>query len=262
MSITNHPVDLRDLGRAADDCGLHTLWVADHLVQADPAAKATDPMLEAYSVLCFLSAVTSRVRLGAMVSPVTFRAPALLVKTVTTLDVLSGGRAWLGLGAGYQADEAEAIGLPLPPVGERFRLLEETLRLAAATWKGDTPLSYPPPVARPPVLIGGTGEQRTLRLVAEHADACNLFDVPDGGATIRRKLDVLRRHCDAVGRDFGGITKTVATGLADGEPAAAFAARCAELRSYGMDHVVVITRGRPLTPRDVEVVAQAPGLIS
>ncbi|SNY47799.1 LLM class flavin-dependent oxidoreductase [Paractinoplanes atraurantiacus] len=201
-------VALKDLGRAADDCGLHTLWVADHLIQADLAAKATDPMLEAYSILCFLSAVTSRVRLGAMVSPVTFRAPALLIKTVTTLDVLSGGRAWLGLGAGYQADEAAAIGLPLPPAGERFRLLEETLRLACAVWNGDSPLSHPAPVSRPPILIGGAGEQRTLRLMA------------------------------------------------------AFAARCATLRSYGMDHVVVITRGRPVTPRDVELVAQAPGLIS
>ncbi|MEV4346323.1 LLM class flavin-dependent oxidoreductase [Actinoplanes sp. NPDC049596] len=262
VSITNYPVDLKGLGHAADDCGLHTLWVADHLIQADPAAKPTDPMLEAYSVLNHLAAVTSRIRLGAMVSPVTFRAPSVLIKTVTTLDVLSGGRAWLGLGAGYEAGEAEAAGLPLPPMGERFDLLEQTLREAISTWAGDGPLSHPAPIKRPPILIGGAGEKRTLRLVAEYADACNVFDIPDGGVTIRRKLDVLRGHCEAAGRDFAGITKTVATALRDGEPAEAFAARCADLRSYGLEHVVVITRGRPLTPRDVELVGQAPGLIS
>ena len=184
LSITNYPVVLAELGRAADDCGLNTTWVADHLMQADPAARPTDPMLEAYAVLAHLAAVTRRVRLGAMVSPVTFRAPALLVKTVTTLDVLSGGRAWLGLGAGYQGDEAAAMGLPLPPVAERFRRLEETVRLAGRIWAGDSPFGYPPPVRRPPILIGGAGEKRTLRLVAEHADACNLFDIPDGNRTL------------------------------------------------------------------------------
>lgn len=262
------PAGLADLGRAADDCGLHTIWATDHLIQADPAASPTDPMLEAYSVLSFLAATTRRVRLGAMVSPVTFRAPALLIKIVTTLDVLSGGRAWLGLGAGYQQDEATDMGLPLPPVGERFEYLQDTLRLAEQMWRGDTapfhgsrthlqrPLCSPPPLTRPrpPILIGGMGEQHTLRLVAEHADACNLFDIPDGGSTIRRKLDVLRRHCETVGRDYNQISKTVSTGLADGESTDRFAARCAALRSYDIDHIVVITRGRPFTPRDVELV--------
>jgi F420-dependent oxidoreductase-like protein len=263
------PAQLAGLGRAADELGLHTVWVTDHLIQADPAATTTDPMLEAYSVLTFLAATTRRVRLGAMVSPVTFRAPALLIKTVTTLDVLSAGRAWLGVGAGYQQDEAAAMGLPLPPVGERFDHLSDTLRLAAQMWRGDTapfhgsharldrPLCFPPPVSRPrpPILIGGTGEQHTLRLVAEHADACNLFDMPDGGSTIRRKLAVLRRHCDAVGRDYDEISKTVSTAMPDGESPESFAARCSELRSYGIDHVVVITRGRPFTAPDLEVLA-------
>jgi F420-dependent oxidoreductase-like protein len=267
------PAGLADLGRAADDCGLHTIWATDHLIQADPAARAADPMLEAYSVLSFLAGTTRRVRLGAMVSPVTFRAPALLIKIVTTLDVLSAGRAWLGLGAGYQQDEAAAMGLPLPPVGERFEYLDDTLRLADRMWRGDTapfqglrtqlerPICSPPPVTRPrpPILIGGMGEKHTLRLVAEHADACNLFDIPDRGSTIRRKLDVLRRHCDTVGRDYDQISKSVSTGLADGESADRFAARCAELRSYGIDHVVVITRGRPFTPSDVELLGSGTG---
>ncbi|MGK5683301.1 LLM class flavin-dependent oxidoreductase [Actinoplanes sp. URMC 104] len=257
VSVTNYPIEAADLGRAADDCGLHTVWAADHLMQADPAAKPTDPMLEAYAVLSFLAAVTRRVRLGAMVSPVTFRQPALLVKIVTTLDVLSGGRAWLGIGAGYQSDEAAEMGLPLPPVAERFRLVEQTLRLAGRMWDGDSPLGHPLPVSRPPILIGGMGERHTLRLVAEHADACNLFDVPDGGATIRRKLDVLRRHCEVAGRDYAAITKSVSTALAEGETPRAFADRCEQFRAYGLDHVVVIARGRPLTTRDVEVVGAA-----
>ena len=263
------PAGLADLGRAADDRGLHTIWATDHLMQADPTASPTDPMLEAYSVLNFLAAATRRVRLGAMVSPVTFRAPALLVKIVTTLDVLSAGRAWLGIGAGYQEEEATAMCLPLPPAGVRFEHLEDALLLATQMWRGDhapftglrthleRPLCFPPPVTRPhpPILIGGSGEQRTLRLVAEHADACNLFDLPDGGATIRHKLDVLRRHCETVGRDYDEISKTVSTGLVDGESPEAFARRCAQLRSYGIDHVVVITRGRPFTPGDVDIVA-------
>ena len=276
ISITAYPAgagaapdDLTALGRAADECGLHTVWATDHLIQADPTASPTDPMLEAYSVLSFLAAVTGRVRLGAMVSPVTFRPPAMLIKIVTTLDVLSGGRAWLGLGAGYQQEEATAMGLRLPPAGVRFEELEDTLRLADRMWRGDPaafhgsrtdlewPLCHPPPVSRPrpPILVGGMGERHTLRLVAEHADACNLFDIPDGGATIRRKLAVLRRHCETAGRDYYKIIKTVSTALADGESAGQFAARCATLRSYGTDHVVVITRGRPFTPADVELLA-------
>lgn len=271
VSITSYPHDrvaaaLTDLGQAADELGLHTVWASDHLIQADPAATVTDPMLEAYAVLSFLSATTRRVRLGAMVSPVTFRAPALLIKTVTTLDVLSGGRAWLGLGAGYQQAEAQAMGLPLPATRIRFEQLTDTVRLAAQMWRGDTapfhgtharleqPIGSPRPLTlpHPPILIGGTGEQRTLRLVAEYADACNLFDIPDGGATIRHKLAVLRDHCAEIGRDDTTITKTVATALPDGESPDHFAGRCAELKSYGADHVVVITRGRPFVVADLE----------
>ncbi|WP_433365386.1 TIGR03560 family F420-dependent LLM class oxidoreductase [Actinoplanes sp. CA-142083] len=277
ISITSYPATdapsaLTDLGRAADELGLHTVWATDHLIQADPAAAVTDPMLEAYAVLAFLAATTRRVRLGAMVSPVTFRPPALLIKAVTSLDVLSGGRAWLGVGAGYQQQEARDMGLPLPASArERYEHLEDTIRLAAQMWRGDTapfhgvharlerPVSSPAPATtpRPPILIGGVGEKRTLRLVAQYADACNLFDVPDGGATIRHKLAVLREHCAEVGRDDAGIVRTVSTALGDGEPGARFAERCTQLKAYGIDHVVVITRGRPMTVADVERVAAA-----
>ena len=214
ISVTNYDgADLREIARAAGDASVDTLWVTDHLIQADPHASPDGAMLEAYTTLGYLAAVSERVRLGAMVSPVTFREPALLVKAVTTLDVLSGGRAWLGIGAGYQQDEAAALGLPLPPAGDRFERLGETLRIALAMWAGDQqpihgahyqlahPTCYPPPATRPhpPILIGGTGERHTLRLVAQYGDACNLFDIPDGGRTVRHKLDVLAQHCERAG---------------------------------------------------------------
>jgi F420-dependent oxidoreductase-like protein len=189
--------ELARLVRGADQAGVDTVWVADHLLQADPTAAPGDTeMLEAYTTLGFLAAQSERVRLGTMVTGVTFRPPALLVKAVTTLDVLSGGRAWLGLGAGYHGEEAAAMGLPLPPVAERFERLEETVRIAVRMWAGDEspfdgrhyrlgrPEGSPPPIQSPgpPILIGGTGERKTLRLVARYADACNLFDIPTAAA--------------------------------------------------------------------------------
>jgi F420-dependent oxidoreductase-like protein len=241
---------------AADRPGVDTVWVADHLLQADPTAAPGDTeMLEAYTTLGFLAAHSERVRLGTMVSAVTFRPPALLVKAVTTLDVLSGGRAWLGIGAGYQEDEAQAMGLPLPAVAERFERLEETLQIAARMWAGDEtpfegrhhrlarPAGSPLPVRRPhpPVLIGGTGERKTLRLVARYADACNLFDIPDGGRTLARKLEVLAGHCEQVGRPFDEVEKTLSTRLEPGESSGAFAARCRAAAGLGIDHVVVLS---------------------
>jgi alkanesulfonate monooxygenase SsuD/methylene tetrahydromethanopterin reductase-like flavin-dependent oxidoreductase (luciferase family) len=204
------------------------------------------------------------------VTGVTFRPPALLVKAVTTLDVLSGGRAWLGVGAGYQEDEAQAMGLPLPPVAERFERLEETLQIAARMWAGDEapfegrhyrlqhPTGSPLPLRRPhpPILVGGTGERRTLRLVARYADACNLFDIPDGGRTVRRKLEVLARHCDDVGRPFEAIEKTLSTRLEPGEPADSFVERCAAAADLGIEHMVVITPG-PWTDESLATLAAA-----
>ncbi|HEY7484854.1 MAG TPA: LLM class F420-dependent oxidoreductase [Streptosporangiaceae bacterium] len=279
LNITNYswpgePVGIgHELGRvvrAADEAGVDTVWVSDHLIQADPNSTPEVEMLEAYTTLGFLCAQTERVRLGTMVTGVTYRPPALLVKAVTTLDVLSGGRAWLGVGAGYQEFEAHAMGLPLPPTAERFERLAETLRLALRMWSGDDsafegehyrldrPINSPNSVRRPhpPILIGGMGEQKTLRLVAEYGDACNLFDIPDGGATIRRKLEVLARHCEAVGRPYEAIDKTVSTRLEEGESPDDFAGRCAALAELGIEHAVVIVNG-PWTEEAVGRLAAA-----
>lgn len=279
LSITNYswPGGPRGLGgelarivRAADEAGLDTVWLADHLIQADPTSVPDSEMLEAYTTLGFLAAHTGRVRLGTMVTCVTFRPPSLLIKAVTSLDVLSGGRAWLGVGAGYHEEEARAMDLPLPPTGERFERLDETLRLALQMWSGDTspyegrhyrlqrPVNQPPAVSRPhpPILIGGMGERKTLRLVAQYGDACNLFDIPDGGKTIARKLEVLARHCDAVGRAYDEVEKTVSTRLNPGEPADAFAERCMALAALGVEHAVVITAG-PWTEDAVARLADA-----
>ncbi|WP_017572372.1 LLM class F420-dependent oxidoreductase [Nocardiopsis halotolerans] len=279
LNATNHawpgaPDSLRHeltrVVRAADDAGLDTVWVADHLLQVDPRSSLDAEVLEAYTTLGFLAARTTRVRLGTMVTGVTFRPPGLLVKAVTTLDVLSGGRAWLGLGAGYHNDEARAMGLPMPAAAERFERLEETLRIAHRMWSGDDtafrgrhyqlrrPVGRPLPITRPrpPVLVGGMGEQRTLPLVARYADACNLFDVGDGGLTVRRKLDVLAEHCTAVGRPREEIETTLSTRLEPGEHPDSFILRCADLATLGVEHIVVITEG-PWTEQGVATLARA-----
>jgi F420-dependent oxidoreductase-like protein len=263
--------ELARLVRGADRAGVDTVWVVDHLLQADPTAPPEDTeMLEAYTTLGFLAAQTERVRLGTMVSGVTFRPPALLVKAVTTLDVLSGGRAWLGLGAGYHGEEAEAMGLPLPPVAERFQRLEETLRIAVQMWAGDDapfegrhyrlgrPAGSPPPIQRPgpPVLVGGTGERRTLRLVAQYADACNLFDIPDGGRTVTHKLAVLAQHCADLGRPYDQIEKTLSTRLEAGETSDSFAGRCQAAATLGVEHMVVLTSS-PWTAEALSTLAAA-----
>jgi F420-dependent oxidoreductase-like protein len=262
--------ELSGVVRAAEDAGLDTVWVGDHLLQADPTADPDAEMLEAYTTLGYLASRTSRIRLGTMVTAVTYRPASLLIKAVTTLDVLSDGRAWLGLGAGYQQDEARAMDLPLPPVAERYQRLTETLQLAKQMWAGDPspfngrhyrprrPVSNPPTVSRPhpPILIGGMGERRTLPLVAEYADACNLFDVPDAGETIRRKLAVLAQHCERVGRPYEAIEKTVSTRLEPGEAPDHFAERCAALAALGIEHAVVITAG-PWTQDAVATLGRA-----
>jgi F420-dependent oxidoreductase-like protein len=273
LSITDYgfpglpALELEDLARAADAGGLDTLWVSDHLIQATPGSDPGSEMLEAFTTLGFLAAVTRRVRLGTMVAAATFRPASLLVKAVTTLDALSGGRAWLGIGAGYHEEEAQAMGLPFPATAERFERLEETLQLALRMWAGDDspfrgrhldldrPHVSPRPVAQPhpPILVGGMGERQTLRLVARYADACNLFDIPDGGETIRRKLAVLARHCEDAGRPFDEIEKTVSTRFTPGDDDA-FVEHCAELAELGIEHLVVITDG-PWTPEAVQQLA-------
>jgi F420-dependent oxidoreductase-like protein len=280
VSITNFswPGGLADqlarVARAADAGGLDTVWLSDHLIQADPTSVPDSEMLEAYTALGFLAGETERIRLGTMVTAATFRAPALLIKAVTTLDVLSGGRAWLGIGAGYLEEEARAMGLSLPPVAERFEHLEETLQLALQMWSDDRsafagrhyrlerPVGNPRPLQRPhpPILIGGMGERRTLPLVARYADACNLFDIPDGGVTVRHKLDVLARHCEAAGRSYDDIEKTISTRLEPGESPEHFAERCAQLAALGIQHAVVITAGAWTEPALESLAAAVPAV--
>ena len=261
INVTNYsypgdlPAELARAVRAADEGGLNTVWVSDHLLQAEPGLAADSPMLEAYATLAFLAAQTSRIRLGTMVTAATYRAPALLLKTVSTLDALSHGRAWLGVGAGYQQMEADAYGLDLPPTAERYERLEDLLLLAGQMFAGDDrpfegrhhrlarPLNHPLPRRRPPVLIGGMGERRTLPLVASYADACNLFDIPDGGATVQHKLAVLRRLCGEAGRPYDAVEKTISTRLNPDESSSAFAGRLAALADLGIEHAVVLTAG-------------------
>ncbi|WP_020495699.1 LLM class F420-dependent oxidoreductase [Sciscionella marina] len=256
--------DLIRTAQAADEWGIDTVWLSDHLLQVDPNLALENDFLEAYTTLGFLAAATQRVRLGTMVSGVTFRPPAVLIKAVTALDVLSGGRAWLGLGAGYHQVEADMMGLPMPGGAERFDRLTEAVQIAGRLWSGDhtpydgtyyrlqRPVGEPRPLTRghPPVLIGGMGERRTLPLVAAHADACNFFDVPDGGATIRHKLAILRDCCEDIGRDSDDIEKTVSTKLDSQDTAESFATRCATLAALGIDHVVVL-QDTPWTPSDL-----------
>ncbi|AYY15649.1 LLM class F420-dependent oxidoreductase [Actinobacteria bacterium YIM 96077] len=281
INITNYSwpqtpgAELSRIVQRADDGGLDTVWVADHLLQVDPTSTLEAEMLEAYTTLGFLAGQSQHVRLGTMVSAATYRPPALLIKAVTTLDVLSNGRAWLGIGSGYSESECQALGLPLPPVSERFARLDEILRLALQMWTGDEspfegshyqlerPVNIPQPVSQPhpPILIGGMGENKTLRMVARHADACNLFDVPDGGATLRHKLSVLAKHCDAEGRAYSDITTTVSTRFEPGEAPSEFADRCHALRELGFEHVVAIRSG-PWTVADVTTLAKARELLA
>ncbi|MBS2037175.1 LLM class F420-dependent oxidoreductase [bacterium] len=208
------PGRLKELAQRLEEAGFDSLWLMDHLFQIEELGPAEQDMLECYTALGFLAGVTSRLRLGAMVSSVTFRHPAVLMKAACTLDVLSSGRAWLGLGAGWYEREHQGLGIPFPATAERFERLEECLQVINLMKSGRVEpflgkhyrLKEPicQPSTRVPVLVGGMGEQKTLRMVAQYADACNLFQGPEVGA----KLEVLRRHCQALGRDFEGLAKT------------------------------------------------------
>jgi alkanesulfonate monooxygenase SsuD/methylene tetrahydromethanopterin reductase-like flavin-dependent oxidoreductase (luciferase family) len=252
----------------ADEGGLDTIWLPDHLLQADPTSQPEAELFEAFTTLGYLAAITSRARLGLLVSPITFRPPAVQVKAIATLDAFTGGRAWFGIGIGWEGAEAAAMGIPMGSARERFEQLEELLQIADLMFAGDTapyqgkhfqlagPICSPHPQHRPPVLIGGTGEQRTLRLVAQYADACNLFDIPDGGKTIRHKLQVLRDHCTELGRPYEAIEKTLATRLEPTNTTDDLVRRCEEQAKLGIDHVIVIRTG-PWTPESVEVLTAA-----
>lgn len=213
--------ELARVGAAAEASGATWLSFMDHFFQIEPTGLPAEAhMLEGYTTLGFLAAHTSTLELGLLVTGVTYRHPGLLAKTVTTLDVLSGGRAALGIGAAWFEREHRGLGVPFPPVAERFERLEETLRICEQMWDPEDngpfegkhyrlaeTLCSPQPIHRPKVLIGGGGERKTLRLVARYGDACNLF--ASSPSDVAHKLDVLRGHCDEVGRDYGDIRKTV-----------------------------------------------------
>jgi F420-dependent oxidoreductase-like protein len=222
--------NLADIGTIAEEAGFDRIGVADHVWQHPimGGPEADEP--ECYSTLTFLAANTQRVKLTAMVSGVHFRHPAVLVKTVTTLDVLSGGRACFGVGSGHYEEETLGLGIPFPPQRERFEMLEETVQIALRMWNGERgderpfegkhyrlerPLNLPQSISRPhpPIMIAGDGERKTLRLVARYADACSLRPGPQ----VPGKLDVLRRHCEEEGRDYDSIEKTCAFAFDVGE---------------------------------------------
>jgi F420-dependent oxidoreductase-like protein len=251
----------RAVARDADQCGLASLWVMDHFFQISVVGPPELDMLEGYTTLAHAAAVTEQIELGTLVTGVTYRHPGILLKTVTTLDVLSGGRAWLGIGAAWNEEEHRGLGVPYPSTRERFRLLEDTLRLAHRMFADDDspfvgesisldrPMNHPQPVRRVPIMVGGGGEQRTLKLVAQYADACNVFDLGLGPEGIPHKLDVIRRHCDEVGRDYEEISKTCLTRLTMDTGAALpdgviphsvgqAVERLSLLRAAGIDHVI------------------------
>lgn len=245
---------LAEIARTADEAGFDSIWVMDHFFQIQMIGPPEEPMLEGYSTLSYLAGATKRARLGTMVTSVVYRHPGFLVKTVSTLDVLSGGRAYLGLGAGWFEREAVGLGLPFPPLKERFERLEETLQIAKQMWLGEVnayhgkhyqlaePINSPQPLTKPhpPILIGGSGEQKTLRLVARYADACNLFAFM-GHEELARKLNVLKRHCDDVGRPYEEIERTALGTIkigANGKTAAEVIDICHGLAEAGIQHVI------------------------
>jgi F420-dependent oxidoreductase-like protein len=256
---------LSRIGPAAEEAGFSSLWVMDHFFQIEMIGKPEEPMLEAYSTLNYLAAFTKKIRLGALVTGVIYRYPGILVKTMTTLDVLCGGRAYFGVGAGWYEREAVALGVPFPPIKERFERLEETVQIALHMWSGKVApyagkhyqlaetLCSPMPIAKPhpPIMIGGAGENRTLPLVAKYADACNLYAF-EGADVVRRKLDVLRRHCEAIGRPFEEIERT-AIGAIDVRKGAMSAREaveyCRNISKAGIQHLIVSMPGDyELTP--------------
>jgi F420-dependent oxidoreductase-like protein len=216
--------ELARVGTAAEASGATWLSFMDHFFQIEPTGlPAEAAMLEGYTTLGYLAAHTTSIDLGLLVTGVTYRHPGLLAKIVTTLDILSEGRAVLGIGAAWYEREHRGLGVPFPPLSERFERLEEALRICAQMWdpENDGPfegryyqlaetLCSPQPIARPAVVIGGGGEKKTLRLVAQYGDACNLFATAPGD--VEHKLDVLRRHCDDVGRDYDEIRTTITAG--------------------------------------------------
>jgi F420-dependent oxidoreductase-like protein len=259
---------LIEIAVAAEEAGFDRIGVADHVWQHPIVGGPEADAPECYATLSFLAANTERVMLTAMVSGIHFRHPAVLVKSVTTLDVLSGGRAWLGIGSGHYEEETRGLGIPFPPQKERFEMLEETAQIALRMWSGDRgderpfegkhyhlerPLNLPQSLARPhpPIMIAGDGEKKTLRLVARYADACSLRPGPQ----VPDKLDVLRRHCEEEGRDYGEIEKTCAFGFdvgERGEKAGELVGHLRRLAGMGVETVIgMVPNVDRITPLEV-----------
>jgi F420-dependent oxidoreductase-like protein len=219
---------LREIAGTADEAGFASLWVMDHFFQISFSGPPEEPMLEGYTAATWLAAASRRAKIGLLVTGVQYRHPGILLKAATTLDVLSGGRSYLGIGAGWFEHESRGLGAPFPPLRTRYEQLEETLQIAKQMWADndapfsgqhyqlERPICHPQPLAHPhpPIMIGGDGEQKTLRLVAQYADACNLYagrglqDLEKQTVSVRRKLEVLRAHCEAIGRPFDAIERT------------------------------------------------------
>jgi F420-dependent oxidoreductase-like protein len=242
------------LARTAETIGVRTLSVMDHWFQMEMLWPADEPMLEGYTALSFAAAKTECLRFRLLVGGVTYRHPGLLAKTITTLDVLSEGRAELGLGAAWYEREHRGLGVPFPALSERYERLEETLQICFQMWSGDNgpyegthyqlaeTLCVPQPVSvpRPRVLIGGGGERKTLRLVARYADACNIIGDVE---TVAHKVDVLRRHCDEAGRDFAQIEVTALIGVAEDAGPDAILREAEALHGAGVDAIVIRAAG-------------------
>jgi F420-dependent oxidoreductase-like protein len=262
--------DLARLARSADEAGLDSLWTMDHFFQIPITGQPPEaPLLEAYAVLAYVAAQTSRIRIGTMVTSVSYRHPGVLIKAVTSVDVLSGGRVIFGVGAGAPFNdlppgrspgdfEVFGLGLPFPTLAERFERLEEVVQIALQMWSGDEapyqgrhyqmlrPLNSPNTLQapHPPILIAGSGEQKTLRLVARYGDMCNLFDLPGTGFAdnLAHKLDVLRSHCQDAGRDYAAIEKTASSFVDPGDDPARVLDHLAGLADLGIGQVMVSPR--------------------
>jgi F420-dependent oxidoreductase-like protein len=249
---------LTETAKVADQGGASMFTVMDHYFQMESLGGPPEPMLEGYTTLGYLAGQTQQVRLSLLVTGTTYRHPGLLAKIVTTLDVLSQGRAMLGIGAAWYDREHLGLGVPFPATSERFERLEETLQVVGQMWSDEDgrydgrhyqlaeTVNVPPPVQRPhpPILVGGSGERKTLRLVAQYADACNIFrDDLDG---MRHKLEVLRRHCDDVGRDYDEIEKTMlnTVGADPVDDPDGFVAEMAEYAALGISLVTLMPLGK------------------
>ena len=268
---------LARIAQTADQAGFDSIWVMDHFFQIRGNGPSTDPMLEGWTTLGFLAGLTSRARLGLMVGGIHYRTAGLWAKAATTLDVLSGGRAWLGIGAAWNEEESRALGFPMPPLGVRFEMLEEMLQITHALWTGERGtegsfqgrhyqanrlLNSPQVLTRPhpPIMIGGGGEQKTLRLVAQYADATNVFG---DGPRLAHKFAVLREHCERLGRRYEEIERstlqTVSVSI-DGAGSTSTPAQLidqfGELSDAGVQHVIIGVRGVQ-DIRQLELLGQA-----